>query len=53
MNENYQKAITLLKAVLMESLTENEYDRDIYEFLVEAGELSPDTPMYFKDYDEH
>lgn len=42
-----RQAIELLKAVLYDSVIENEHDEDIHNFLVEAGENNPDFEPYW------
>ncbi len=48
--ENYKRAVELLQNVLLESSMENEFDKDIYEFLKEENQL-PDgySPYWVMD----
>ena len=46
------RAIELLKMVLLESSVENEFDADIYEYLKEIDELPEDYVPYWLGIDE-
>lgn len=47
-NEHKERAINLLKNVLLESDVENEFDREIYEFLEEIEELPEGYEPYWE-----
>ncbi len=49
MEEKLNNAFSLLRAVLLESGMENEFDRDIYEFLKKNGALPEDYKPYWED----
>lgn len=45
--EDFKQACALLRAVLCDSAMENDFDRDIYEFLEEHNELPDDYEPYW------
>lgn len=45
--ENYNRAIELLQAVLADSIMENEFDKDIYEFLDQVNEVPDEFEPYW------
>lgn len=52
LKETNQRAIDLLKAILLESGMECEYDREIYELLKEANQLPENYIPYWQTDNE-
>ncbi len=50
LQEQLDEAIDLLRSVLYESVVENEYDEDIYDFLKEYNHLTDDEIFYGDNY---
>ena len=48
LNEQLEIAISLLKSYLYESMVDNEFDRDNFNFLQEIGEI-PKTDVFYND----
>ena len=42
--EQQQKAINLLKAVIFTSLIDNEFDEEIFNFLIDIKAIDPNDP---------